>query len=78
MHGYPNNKCIYGVLKAEFDKKCKPKPGKNPLDCIKSVEPTKLPPCSKIFLQQIKQACYVAHPYSTAFDAYSGFELFTI
>ena len=30
------------------------KPGKNPLDCIKSVDPTKLPPCSKALLQQIK------------------------
>ena len=25
MYGYPKNKCI-NVLKAEFDKKCKPKP----------------------------------------------------
>ena len=45
MYGYPKNKCINDVLKAEFDKKCKPKPGKNPLDCIKSVDPTTLPPC---------------------------------
>ena len=42
MYGYPKNKCINDVLKAEFDKKCKPKPGKNPLDCIKSVDPTTL------------------------------------
>ena len=28
MYGYPKNKCINDVLKAEFDKKCKPKPGK--------------------------------------------------
>ena len=26
MYGYPNNKCINDVLKAEFDKKCTPKP----------------------------------------------------
>ena len=26
MYGYPKNKCISDVLKAEFDKKCKPKP----------------------------------------------------
>ena len=29
MYGYSKNKCINDVLKAEFDKKCNPKPGKN-------------------------------------------------
>ena len=78
MYGYPKNKCINGVLKADFDKKCKPKPGRNPVDCIKSVDPTTLPPCSKVLLQQIKQACCVAHLYSTAYDAYPDFDLFPI
>ena len=63
MYGYSKNKCINDMLKAELDKKCKPKPGKNPLDCIKSVDPTTLPPCSKVLLQQIKRASYVAHLY---------------
>ena len=75
MYGYPKNKCINDVLKAEFDKKCKPKPGKNPLDRIKSVDPTTLPPWSKVLLQ-IKRACYVADLYTTANDAYPGFDLF--
>ena len=78
MYGYPKNKCINDVLKAEFDKKCKPKPGKNPLDCIKSMDPTTLPPCSKVLLQQIKRACYVAYLYTTAYDAYPAFDLFPI
>ena len=78
MYGYPKNKCINDVLKAEFDKKCKPKPGKNPLDCIKSVDPTTLPPCSKVLMQQIKRACYVAHLYWTAYHAYPNFDLFPI
>ena len=59
MYGYPKNKCINDVLKAEFDKKCNPKLGKNLLDCIKSVDPTTLSPCSKVWLQQIKRACHV-------------------
>ena len=46
MCSYPKNKCIYGVLKTEFDKKWNPKPGKNPLDCMKSVDPKTLPPYS--------------------------------
>ena len=78
MYGYPENKCINDVLKTEFDKKCKPKPGKNPLDCIKSVDSTTLPPCSKVLLQQIKRAYYVAHLYTTAYDAYLAFDLFPI
>ena len=78
MYGYPKNKCINDVLKAEFDKKCKPKPGKNTLDCIKSVDPTTLPPCSKVLLQQIKGACYLAQFYSTAYDTYPAFDLFPI
>ena len=47
---YPKSKCISDVLKAEFDKKCELKPGYNPLDCIKSVDPTTLPPCSNVLL----------------------------
>ena len=78
IYGYPKNKCINDVLKAEFDKKCKPKPGKNTVDCIKSVDPTTLPPCSEVLLQKIKRACYVAHLYTTAYDAYSAFDLFPI
>ena len=77
MNGYPKNKCINDVLKAEFDKKCKPKPGKNPLDCIKSVDPTTLPPWSKV-LVQIKMSCYVAHLYTAANYAYPAFDLFPI
>ena len=60
MYGYPKNKCINDVLKAAFDKKCNPKPGKNPLDWIKS-DLTTLPLCSKVLLKQIKRAFYVAH-----------------
>ena len=60
MYGYPKNKCINDVLKAEFDKKWKLKPGKNPLDSIKS-HLTTLLPCSKVLLKQIKWAFYVAH-----------------
>ena len=78
MYGYPKNKCINDVLKVEFDKKCKPNPGKNPLDCIKSMDPTTLPPSSRVLLQQIKQACYVVHLYSTAYDAYCAFDLIPI
>ena len=78
MYGYPKNKWIKNVLKAEFDKKWKPKPGKNPLDCIKSVDPTTLLPCSKVLLQQIKGACYLAQFYSTAYDTYPAFDLFPI
>ena len=68
---------INDVLKAEFDKQCKPKPGKNPLYCSKSVDPTTLPPCSKVLLQ-IKRACFVAHLYTTANDACPSFDLFPI
>ena len=78
MYGYPKNKCIRDVLKAGFDKKCKPKPGKNLLDCIKYVDSTTLLPCSKVLLQQIKRACYVALLHSAAYDAYPAFDLFPI
>ena len=66
------------MLEAEFDYKCKPKPGKNPLGCIKSVDPATLRPFSKVLLQQIKWACYVAHLYTTPYDAYPSFGLFPI
>ena len=50
IYGYRKNKCINDVLKAEFDKKCKPNPAKNPLDFIKSFDSATLPPCSKVVL----------------------------
>ena len=78
MHGYSNNKYISDVLKTYFDKKCKPKLGKNPLNCIKSMDPMTLPSCSKLLLQYKKWACYVAHLYSTAYDAYPAFDLFSV
>ena len=68
------NALLNDVLESEFDKKYKSKPGKNPLDCIKSVDPTTLPPCSKVLLQQIQQVCYVAGLYSTAYYAYLAFD----
>ena len=43
---------------------------------MKPVDSTILTLCSKVFLQQIKQACYVAHLYSTAYGAYPAFDLF--
>ena len=42
------------------------------------MDPTTLTPCSKVLLQQIKRACYVAHLYTTAYDAYRPFDLFPI
>ena len=68
------------MLKVDFDKKkkCKPKLGKNPLDCIKFVDPITLAPCPKVLLQQMKRECYMAHLYSTAYDAYPTFDLFPV
>ena len=51
---------------------------KNPSDCTKSVDPTTLSPCSKVLLQQIKRACYAAHLYSTAYNAYPAFNYFLL
>ena len=74
----PKKKSINDVSKVEFNKKCKQKQGKNSLDFIKSVDPTTLPPCSKVFLQQIKLECYVEYPYSMSYNAYPTFNLFPI
>ena len=78
IYGYPKNKCLSDVLKAEFDKKCNAKPGKNSLDCIKSMDPTTLTPRSKVLMQQIKQTFYVTYLYSKAYSAYSALNLFPI
>ena len=75
MHNYPKNECTNDVLKT---KKWKPKPGKNPLYCVKFVNSAKLPLCPKLLLQQIKRECYVEHLCSAAYDAYPAFELFPI
>ena len=64
------------MLKVEFNKKYNPKPKKNPLDCIKYVDPTTLSPCSKVLLQQVKLSSYVAHLYLTTYNAHPAFDLF--
>ena len=42
------------------------------------MDPTISPPCSKVLMQHIKRACYLAYLYSTAYDAYPTFDLFLI
>ena len=78
VHDYPKKKSINDVSKVELNKKSKQKQGKNPLDFIKSADATTLPPCSKVFLQQIKLESYVEYPYSISYDGYPNFDLFPI
>ena len=40
MYGQLNFQYINNSLKAEFEEKCKQKPHKNPVDCIKAVDLT--------------------------------------
>ena len=75
MYRHPRCKKVNDALKAEFDKKCKPKAKGNPLDGIKSIDPTTFPPCSRVLLQQIKRLWAVSYLYKTAGDAYPSFEL---
>ena len=75
MYRHPRCKNVNDALKAEFDKRCKPKAKANPLDGIKSIDPTTLPPCSQVLLQQIKRAWFIANLYKTASEAYPAFDL---
>ena len=53
-----------------FEDKTKPRANQRPLECIKSVDPIKFPPCKKVVEQQIRRAWYVSKLYKTATEAY--------
>ena len=54
LYGYSRMRNIHQVTKCEFEKKSKPKPKENPLDRIKSVDPTNFPPKYNTLYEQIK------------------------
>ena len=62
------------MIKCEFEKKSKPKPNGNPLDRIKSVDPTTFPPNCNTLYEQIKQAWYIASIYKTVTEPYPSFQ----
>ena len=48
LYGYTKQADIHDVIKNHFESKTKPKPSKMLLECIKSIESTKLPPCRDV------------------------------
>ena len=62
------------MKKCEFQKKCKPKANGNPLEKIKSVDPTTFPPNYNAFYEQIKRAWYIGSIYKTTTETYPWFE----
>ena len=57
-----------------FEKKSKLKPNENPLDRIKSVDPTTSPPNYNTLYEQIKRAWYIASIYKTTSDPHPSFD----
>ena len=57
-----------------FEKKSKLKPNENPLDRIKSVDPTTSPPNYNTLYEQIKRAWYIASIYKTTTEPCPSFE----
>ena len=74
LYGYSKMTNIHQVNKWEFEKKSKPKPNGNPLDRIKSVDPTTFLSNYNTLYEQIKRAWYIASIYKTATEPYPSFE----
>ena len=51
---------INEVIKIHFENKTKPKPSQKPLNFIKGIEPTALPPGKDVLIQHIKQSWLIA------------------
>ena len=62
------------MKKCEFEKKSKPKANGNPLERIKSVDPTTFPPNYNAFYEQIKRALSIGSIYKTTTETYTSFE----
>ena len=54
LYGYSRMTNIHQVIKCKFERKSKPKPNGNPLERIKSVDPTTPPPNYNTLYEQIK------------------------
>ena len=65
---------MHQVIKCKFVKKSKAKLNGNPLDRIKSFDPTTFPPNYNILHEQIKQAWHIASIYKTATEPYPSSE----
>ena len=63
LYRYSRMTDIHQVIKCEFEKKSKPKPDGNPLDRIKSADPTTFPPNYNTLYEQIKQAWSITSIY---------------
>ena len=62
------------MIKCYFENKSKPKPNGNPLERIKSVDPTTFLPNYNTLYEQIKRAWYTPSVYKTATEPYPSFK----
>ena len=61
MYGKKNNDRINDVRTDIFMDKYKPKKENDKISCVKKLDGSMLPPCSRVLWQKVKRTCYIAH-----------------
>ena len=70
VYDFKSDNNINKVIRKMFKERSKPKSAELPLDCIKSLDLNKFPPCRAVLKQHIKRAWFITKLYKTAYMAY--------
>ena len=70
MVQYKSDSNINEVTRKMFEERSKPKSAEQPLDCIKSLDPNKFPPCRADLKQHIKRAWFITKLCKTPYMTY--------
>ena len=55
VYGFKCDKNVNDLIRKMSEERSKPKSTERPLDCIKSLDPNKFPPCRAVLKQHIKR-----------------------
>lgn len=66
LYGYPDLSDINTVRHLMFQAKCAPKDNQDPLNKIKALNPSAMPPCSRVLVNKVKRANFVAAMWKKA------------
>ena len=66
LYGMPKLSSVDDARFASFQQKYAPKKGTRPLEKIKGINPSSMPPCGTVLLNKIRRTNYVAHMWKRA------------
>ena len=68
LYGYPKETSVNMTRHLLFQHKFAPRPGCNPLDKIKGIHPSSMPPCKSVLMEKLKRANLVCATWKQSLD----------